>query len=210
LAEQFFYLLIKVTRDTLSKTNSSINRILSNLTNSLKLSEHFFYSTSNLLNSGSFKHGLDWDLFEKLIMFFSVLKLRLNVGVRVELNNDTEAITLFQNLENHLNFFRSQLVLNEAETLLHLSPKIYFLHRGARRDLMLKLSYFPDVLEPVSYISFKTLFKSIIAHKILELAYFANCLSFTCGFDTLFYIRINSKLNTWNRKVLTTLSQVHL
>jgi hypothetical protein len=53
---------------------------------------------------------LDGDLFERVVDFAGRPQLRVNVGVGVELHDDTELVALLQDLEYYLDLLSCELL----------------------------------------------------------------------------------------------------
>ena len=167
---------------------------------------------THLLERGRIQELIDWDIFEQAIVVLSLLMLWHDLGVITEGKNDTTMHRrLHEDVKGHLDLVAYDLLFDEAQTAVHLRPKVDLLGGCTALNGVFQGRDFPDFFVPALH---------LIIQSVDEIWAFLDDIVEVIGADrgalslSLFEfgldLRVNGQLDHGNLHVLARLREMYL
>jgi hypothetical protein len=108
LTVDFLKLFAEILPDTLTKFDQTLKWVIlctSLDSHTLECCKDLFYSWPDLFHRFGLQHLLYGDFLQELVIFARYSELGVDVGISIELHDNTEFIALLQDSEDHLDLF---------------------------------------------------------------------------------------------------------
>ena len=155
------------------------------------------------------KELVDWEVLKELIVVSSLLQLLGKICVEFKMIDKLDLIGSLQELLGNIDHWGLKLVINVSEGPLDAVPEVNLLDSLSFGWIIIHLSNFSNVSDPLSDDLFKPLNKGGICKILLEVIGLHLNLSLLAFFKSGSDLRIMNELDLWNDDVLLALDQVY-